>query len=82
MGAGSLDDLYAAIGYGGMTAQKAVNRIKDELLRLTRDKNEKAAAERLAAQAASPSSPPPPSSSPAPSAASRASSWRAWTTAW
>ena len=54
VGSGSLDDLYAAIGYGGMTAQKAVNRIKDELLRLTRDKNEKAAAERLAAQAASP----------------------------
>ena len=54
VGAGTLDDLYAAIGYGGMTAQKAVNRIKDELLRLTRDKNEKAAAERLAAQAASP----------------------------
>ena len=54
VGSGSLDDLYAAIGYGGMTAQKAVNRIRDELLRLTRDKNEKAAAERLAAQAASP----------------------------
>ena len=54
VGSGTLDDLYAAIGYGGMTAQKAVNRIKDELLRLTRDKNEKAAAERLAAQAASP----------------------------
>ena len=54
VGAGTLDDLYAAIGYGGMTAQKAVNRIKDELLRLTRDKSEKAAAERLAAQATSP----------------------------
>ena len=54
VGSGTLDDLYAAIGYGGMTAQKAVNRIRDELLRLTRDKNEKAAAERLAAQAASP----------------------------
>ena len=25
----SLDELYAAIGYGGMTAQKAVNRIRD-----------------------------------------------------
>jgi GTP pyrophosphokinase len=27
----SLDDMYAAIGYGGMTAQKCVNRIKDEV---------------------------------------------------
>jgi guanosine-3',5'-bis(diphosphate) 3'-pyrophosphohydrolase len=27
----SLDELYAAIGYGGMSAQKAVNRIRDEL---------------------------------------------------
>ena len=29
----SLDDMYSAIGYGGMTAVKAVNRIKDELIR-------------------------------------------------
>ena len=54
VGSGSLDDLYAAIGYGGMTAQKAVNRIRDELGRLTRDKNEKAAAERLASEGTSP----------------------------
>ena len=54
VGAGSLDDLYAAIGYGGMTAQKAVNRIRDELRQQARDKNEKANAERLAAQAGSP----------------------------
>ena len=27
----SLDEMYAAIGYGGLSAQKAVNRIKDEL---------------------------------------------------
>jgi len=33
---GTLDDLYAAIGYGGTTATKAVARIKDELLRLGR----------------------------------------------
>jgi GTP pyrophosphokinase len=33
---GSLDDLYAAIGYGGTTAQKAVIRIRDELLRLSK----------------------------------------------
>ena len=54
VGAGSLDDLYAAIGYGGMTAQKAVNRIRDELRQQAKDKNEKANAERLAAQATSP----------------------------
>ena len=48
------EEIYAAIGYGGMTAQKAVNRIRDELGRLTRDKNEKAAAERLASEGTSP----------------------------
>ena len=30
---GSLEDMYAAIGYGGLTAVKAVNRIKEECLR-------------------------------------------------
>jgi len=29
----SLDDIYASIGYGGMTATKAVNKIKDEILK-------------------------------------------------
>lgn len=29
----SLDDLYASIGYGGMTATRAVNKIKDEILK-------------------------------------------------
>ena len=28
-----LDDLYAAVGYGGMTATKTAHRLKDELLR-------------------------------------------------
>ena len=28
---GTMDDLYASIGYGGYSAQKAVNRIQDEL---------------------------------------------------
>jgi GTP pyrophosphokinase len=32
----TLDDMYAAIGYGGLTALKAVNRIKEELLRFTK----------------------------------------------
>lgn len=34
----SLDELYAAIGYGGLTAQKAVNRIRDELRLIDRTK--------------------------------------------
>ena len=29
----AIDDMYAAIGYGGLSSLKAVNRIKDELLR-------------------------------------------------
>jgi guanosine-3',5'-bis(diphosphate) 3'-pyrophosphohydrolase len=29
----SLDDVYSAIGYGGMTATRAVNRIKDEIIK-------------------------------------------------
>ena len=32
----TMDDMYAAIGYGGFTAQKAVNRIHEELVRLKR----------------------------------------------
>ena len=44
----SLDEVYAAIGYGGLTAQKTVNRIKEEMTRLGRVKEEKAAAERMA----------------------------------
>ena len=33
---GSLDDMYAAIGYGGFTAQKAVNRMQGELSRIAK----------------------------------------------
>ena len=29
----SMDDVYASIGYGGMTATRAVNKIKDEILK-------------------------------------------------
>jgi GTP pyrophosphokinase len=36
----SLDELYAAIGYGGLTAVKAVNRVREELL--YRERQEKA----------------------------------------
>ncbi|MBQ8801141.1 MAG: bifunctional (p)ppGpp synthetase/guanosine-3',5'-bis(diphosphate) 3'-pyrophosphohydrolase, partial [Clostridium sp.] len=41
---GTMDELYATIGYGGTTALKAVARVKDELLRLDRLAAEKAAA--------------------------------------
>jgi GTP pyrophosphokinase len=34
----SLEEVYAAIGYGGISAQKTVNRIKDELLTIERAK--------------------------------------------
>ena len=32
----TMDDMYAAIGYGGFSAQKAVNRIHEEIMRLAR----------------------------------------------
>ena len=32
----SLEDMYAAIGFGGLTAVRAVNRVKDELTKATR----------------------------------------------
>ena len=35
----SLEDLYAAVGYGGITATKTVNRLRDELLRLQKANN-------------------------------------------
>ena len=61
---GTLDELYAAIGYGGMSAQKAVVRIKDEIARLGRVQAEQQAAERAAQEAIHPatgaaSAPPP-----------------------
>ena len=46
---GSLDELYAAIGYGGMSAQKAAARMKEELSRMGR--LERQNAERQAMQA-------------------------------
>jgi GTP pyrophosphokinase len=33
---GSLDEMYAAIGYGGFSAQKAVGRMQSELMRIAR----------------------------------------------
>ncbi|MEG2420416.1 MAG: TGS domain-containing protein, partial [Oscillospiraceae bacterium] len=44
---GSIDELYAAIGYGGMTAQKSANRVKEEMTRLGRTKESREAAEKL-----------------------------------
>ena len=55
VGAGTLDDLYAAIGYGGMTSQKAVNRIREEYGRISKEKSERTAAEKLAAAEVQPS---------------------------
>ncbi len=43
----SLDDLLAAIGYGGMTATRVVNRIKDEVLRAQRQEQQRTEVERL-----------------------------------
>ena len=59
----TMDDLYAAIGYGGFTAQKAVNRIHEEIQRLRRarqaDKEDAEAAGRGSAdQPARPPIPP------------------------
>lgn len=44
---GTLDELYNAIGYGGLAAGKAVARMKDELIRLNRAEEEKAAASQV-----------------------------------
>ena len=45
---GSLDEMYAAIGYGGTSAQKCANRVKEELVYLNRMQSEKAAGEKEA----------------------------------
>ena len=41
---GSMDEMYAAIGYGGFSAQKAVNRIHDEIVKLEKQRKEERAA--------------------------------------
>ena len=41
----SFDELFAAIGYGGYTAQKAVNRMKEELKAITRQEEPAAPAQ-------------------------------------
>jgi len=37
---GALDEMYAAIGYGGISAQKVVNRIRDELRTVAKSKKD------------------------------------------
>jgi len=37
---GALDEMYAAIGYGGISAQKVVNRIRDELRTVSKQKKD------------------------------------------
>jgi len=48
----SMDDMYASIGYGGFSAQKAVSRIHEEIQRLKRQRQAEAAAAAQAASAA------------------------------
>ena len=48
----TLDEMYAAIGYGGLTSQKAANRVRDELLHINRAAAMAKAAEEAAAKAA------------------------------
>ena len=50
----SLDEMYAAIGYGGMPTGKAVNRIKDEMMVLGRQEKERAAAQKALEKPAEP----------------------------
>ncbi len=42
-----LDDMYAAIGYGGLTATRAANRFKDEVARQARSQSHKTVLEKL-----------------------------------
>ena len=42
-----LDDLYAAIGYGGLTATKTVNRLRDDLLRAQKATGSKTALDKM-----------------------------------
>ena len=46
---GALDELYAAIGYGGLSAHKAAARIKEEMTRLGRMERQRAEQEALQA---------------------------------
>ena len=43
----SLDDMYAAIGYGGLTSTRAVNRFRDEITKAAKQQTHKTALDRL-----------------------------------
>jgi GTP pyrophosphokinase len=43
----SLEDLFNAIGYGGLSALRAVNRIRDELVRMNRLQSDKKTVEKI-----------------------------------
>jgi len=43
-----LEDLYATIGYGGITATKTANRLRDELIRTQKNSSSKTALEKMA----------------------------------
>lgn len=47
----SLDDMYAAIGYGGLTSVRAVNRVREELIRVKKQDREKIQTDKLASAA-------------------------------
>ena len=68
----SMDELYAAIGYGGQTAVRSVNRVKDELSHIKRPEK-KTVLDKINEQAEKRVS--------RPQKACTASWWRAWTTA-
>jgi GTP pyrophosphokinase len=49
---GTLDEMYAAIGYGGFSAQKAVNRMQGEIQRIQKQHQQEKALEEAAMEAA------------------------------
>ena len=48
---GSMDEMYAAIGYGGASAQKCANRAREELIHQDRQEAERLAAEKAEQEA-------------------------------
>ena len=60
MSYGSIDDMYAAIGYGGLSSLKAVNRIRDELWRERRTAQAAQKAAEMEELSRSAAAPPPP----------------------
>ncbi len=74
----SLDDMYAAIGYGGVTSLKLIGRLREEIQRILKMHQEERAAEEPLKD--EPGKPAPPS--PSARRASRASWSRGCRTAW